>query len=211
MGHSEACLCATHRQEAEQSLFCCSESRRIGNGTYEKDRWGNGVNSPKSKRVTTLVKLIKQIIPYLLCYLLWVITAALAFLNLLVARRLFLVLLSVFSVSSWSATAIDKVSFIFLGVVWLGLVVFSEYYYLHSISKNRLWKSFSLVTGIQLLFLFAVRLTPSLIVGVRQFTWVNYLLSVGELGGGIVLLVIAFHSSSHRSAIRISGRRNKIV
>ena len=172
---------------------------------------GNGVNSPKSKSVTTLVKLTKRIMPYLLCYLLWAITAALAFLNLLLARRLFLAILSAFSVSYWSATAIDKVSFMLFAVLWLVLVVFSEDYYLHSISKNRLWKSFSLVTGIQLLFLFVARLTPSLIVGVRQFTWVNYLLSVGELGGGIVLLVIAFHSSSHRSAIRISGKRNKIV
>lgn len=168
------------------------------------------MNSPKSKRVTTLVKLTKQIIPYLLCYLLWAITAALAFLNLLLARRLFLAILSAFSVSSWSAAAIDKVIFIFFGVLWLSLVVFSEYYYRDSISKNRLWKSFSLVTGIQLLFLFVARLTPLLIVGVRRFTWVNYLLAAGELGGGIVLLVIAFHSSSHGSAIHNPGRRNKI-
>ncbi len=169
------------------------------------------MNSPKSKRVTTLVKLIKQIIPFLLCYLLWVITAALAFLNLLVARRLFLVILSVFSVSSWSATAIDKVSFIFLGVVWLALVVFSEYYYRSGISKNKLWKNFSLVTGIQLLFFFTARITPLLIVGERRFTWVNYLLAAGELGGGIVLLITAFHSSSYRSAIHNPGRRNKIA
>ncbi len=161
--------------------------------------------------MTTLVKLTKRIIPYLLCYLLWAITVALAFLNLLLARRLFLVILSAFSVSSQSAAAIDKVSFIFLAVLWLALVVFSEYYYLHSISKDRLWKSFSLVTGIQLLFLFAARLTPSLIIGVRRFTWVNYLLIAGELGGGIILLVIGFHCSSPRSAIRISGRKNKIV
>ena len=136
------------------------------------------------------VKFLRRISSYVLCYLLWGITIALAFLNLIVARNLYLTIMGVLSVHPWSAGAIDKISFLFLGIVWLALTIFSEYYYRESISKNRLWKSFSLIMGIQLLFLFAAHFVPFLLVGVRSFTWIDYILFTGELGGGLVLIAI---------------------
>lgn len=165
----------------------------------------------RSQGVQMAVKFLRQILPYVLCYFLWVITIALAFLNLIMARGLYLTIMGVLSVQSWSASGIDKVTFLFLGIVWLVLVIFSEDYYLTSISKNRLWKSFSLLTGIQLLFLFASHFLPFLLVGVRSFTWIYYILFAGELGGGLVLLVIALHSSSRNIAVGTFKEKNKLT
>lgn len=169
------------------------------------------MNSQKSQGVQRVVKFLRQISPYVLCYLLWGITIALAFLNLIGARGLYLTIMGVLSVQPRSASAIDKITFLFLGVVWLVLVIFSEDYYRTSISKNRLWKSFSLITGIQLLFLFAAHFLPFLLVGVRSFTWMTYILFAGELGGGLVLLVIALHSSSRNIAVGTFEEKNKLT
>ena len=155
------------------------------------------------------IKFLGGILPYVLCYLLWIITIALAFLNLIVARNLYLTIMGVLSVQPWSASGIDKITFLFLGIVWLVLTIFSEDYYRTSISKNRLWKSFSLITGIQLLFLFAAHFLPFLLVGVRSFTWMSYILFAGELGGGLVLLVVALHSSSRNIAVGTFKKKNK--
>lgn len=165
----------------------------------------------KSQGVQRAVTFLRRISPYVLCYLLWGITIALAFLNLISARDLFLTIMGVLSVPYWSASAIDKITFIFLGIAWLVLSIFSEDYYRASISKNRLWKSFSLVTGIQLLFLFAAHLLPFLLVGVGSFTWMEYILFAGELGGGLVLLVIALHSSSRSIAVGTFKEKNKLT
>ncbi len=163
----------------------------------------------KSQGVQKAVKFLRGISPYVLCYLGWIITIALAFLNLLMARNLCLIIMGVLSVHPWSASAIDKIMFLFLGIVWLVLAILSEYYYRTSISKNRLWKSFSLITGIQLLFLFAAHFLPFFLVGVRSFTWMTYILFAGELGGGLVLLVVALHSSSRDIAVGVLKEKNK--
>lgn len=142
---------------------------------------------------------MRQTLPYFLCYLLWVITGALGFLNLIAARKLYLVILTILSVNPWAVRAADKFIFIFLGIIWLVLVIFSEYYYRDSVPKKRLWESFSLITGIQLLFLFLAHLIPPLMLGTKGLNWINYLLTGGELSGGIILLVFALHSSSCHS------------
>ena len=142
---------------------------------------------------------MRQTLPYFLCYFLWVITVALGFLNLIAARGLYLVILAAASFNPWAARAADKFIFIFLGIIWLVLVIFSEYYYRDSVPKKRLWESFSLLTGIQLLFLFLAHLIPSLMLGIKGLNWINYLLTGGELSGGIILLVFALHSLSCRS------------
>ena len=138
---------------------------------------------------------MRQILPYLLCYLLWVITAALGFLNLIAARRLLLLILAATLVNPWAIRAVEKFSFVILGIIWLVLVIFSEYYYRDSVPKGRLWKSFSLIAGIQLLFLFLTHLIPPLMLGAKGLNWISYLLTGGELSAGILLLGVALHSS----------------
>ena len=169
------------------------------------------MNSQESQGVQKVVELLRLIFPHVLCYLLWVVTIALSFLNLLAARNLSLSIMSALSVRSWSVSAIDKFTFLLLAIVWLALAIFSEYYYREGTSKNRLWKNFSLVTGIQLLFLFASHLLPLLLVGIRSFTWMSYVLFAGELGGGLVLLVTALHSSSRNITVKTFKERNTPV
>ena len=157
------------------------------------------------------VRGLKPSLPYILCYFLWVVTVALAFLNLIVARNLYLTIMGVASVRPWTIGALDKLLFIIAGVAWLVLTIFSEYYYRTSIPENSLWKRFSLVMGIQLLFLFTAHLLPSLLVGVRSFTWLEYLLLAGELGGGLLLLLTALYSSSDSTALGKSKGKNGLV
>ena len=143
---------------------------------------------------------MRQILPYFSCYLLWVITAALGFLNLIAVRKLFLLILGATSVNPWATRAAGRFSFVILGIIWLVLVIFSEYYYRDSVPKKRLWKSFSLIAGIQLLFLFLTHLIPPLMLGAKGLNWISYLLTGGELSGGIVLLLVAFRLSSCHSS-----------
>lgn len=155
---------------------------------------------------------MRQTLPYFLCYLLWIITGALGFLSLIAARGLCLVILVAASFNPWAARAVDKFIFIFLGIIWLVLVIFSEYYYRDSVPKKKLWKSFSLITGIQLLFLFFTHLIPPLMLGIKELNWINYLLIGGELSGGIVLLLVAFRSSScHSSTCTFDGGRDSSI
>ena len=152
---------------------------------------------------------MKKVLLYFLCYLLWVVTGTLGFLNLIAARRLYLVILAAFSLNRWAVPALDKLGFLFLGITWLVLVIFSEYYYRNSISKNRLWKSFSLITGIQLLFLFLAWLIPLLIFRVERLSGISYLLAGSELSGGITLLIVALHYSSHNFTSVFTNRRER--
>ena len=163
----------------------------------------------KGQGVQRTVRFLRRILPYVLCYPLWGITTALAFLNLMMARNLYLTIMGVLSVQPWPARAIDRILFVLLGIVWLVLIIFSECYYRASVSKNRLWKSFSLITGIQLLFLFAAHFLPFLLVRIRSSDWTQYVLFAGELGGGLALLVVALRSSSRNIVASRFKEKNK--
>ena len=162
----------------------------------------------KTQVVQRPARELKPILLHILCYSLWVVTVALAFLNLIVARNLYLIIMSVASVPYWTIGALDKLLFIAAGVVWLVLTIFTEHYYRTGIPENSLWKRFSLFMGIQLLFLFTAHLLPSLLVGVRNFTWWEYLLFTGELGGGLLLLFAALYSSSDSTSLGKSKGKN---
>lgn len=140
---------------------------------------------------------------YFLCYLLWAITGALGFLDLIAARSLSLTVMGVVSLSRWVAPAIDKFIFLTLGILWLALVIFCEYYYRRSLLKKKLWQSFFLITGIELLFLFLAHITPHLLIGLRGLNWFNLLIIAGgEGGGGAVLLFLALRSLDQRKISR---------
>ena len=57
--------------------------------------------------------------------------------NLIAARGLCLVILAAISFNPWAVRAADKFIFIFLGIIWLVLVIFSEYYYRDCVPKKR--------------------------------------------------------------------------
>lgn len=136
---------------------------------------------------------MRKILPYILAYLLWIVTAALGFLDLIMARKLCLTLMAMISFNRWVAGAVDKFSFLIFGIIWLILVIFSEYYYRRSIFKKRLWQNFSLVTRLQLLFLFLTHLIPLPLSGLKIGRYT--LLATGaELTGGLALLLFGLCS-----------------
>jgi len=126
---------------------------------------------------------------WLLVYVFWVITAGLGFLCLISARNLSLSILYLFSVSRWSAPAIDKMIFIILGILWLVLVIFAEYYYREAVAKNIVWKRFSLITAIELFCLSGSHLIPILIISKTEVYGGSLLLPAIELIGGITFFV----------------------
>ncbi len=127
-------------------------------------------------------------IRWILVYVFWVTTAGLGFLCLISARNSSLSILYLFSVSRWVAPAVDKIVFLILGVLWLVLVIFTEYYYRQAVAKNILWKHFSLVTAIQLFCLSGSHFIPVLIVSKTNVYGTSLLLPAIELIGGIILL-----------------------
>jgi len=125
---------------------------------------------------------------WILVYLFWVITAGLAFLCLISARNLSLLVLYAFSVSKWVAPVVDKMTFLILGILWLVLVIFAEYYYRKATARIVLWKHFSLVTSIELFFLSGSHLVPVLIITRWNTYWGSLLLLAIEIIGGITFL-----------------------
>ena len=123
---------------------------------------------------------------WILVYLLWVTTAGLGFLCLISARNLSLLVIYAFSASRWVAPAVDKFTFLILAVLWLVLVIFTEYYYRGAVPKNILWKHFSLITSIELFFLSGSHLIPILIVSKSKIYGGSFLLPGIELIGGII-------------------------
>jgi len=108
-------------------------------------------------------------IQWILVYVLWIITAGLGFLCLISAR-----------------TAVDKMTFLILGILWLVLVIFAEHYYREALPKKTLWKHFSLITAIELFFLSGSHLMPILIISKTNVYGGSFLLPVIELIGGVI-------------------------
>lgn len=128
-------------------------------------------------------------VKWVLVYVLWIITAGLGFLCLTSGRNLFISILYAFSVNRWVAPAVDKFTFVILGILWLVLVIFTESYYREAVPKKNLWKHFSLITFIELFFLGGAHLTPILITSkLGGLHWASFLLPAIEFIGGIVFL-----------------------
>lgn len=87
-------------------------------------------------------------------YLLWLVTAGLGIVTLLIARTLILETADALGINPWAHGAIDKFGLLILGVVWIILVYAIEAHYRNSaaVSLRKLLRSFLLVTGTQIAF-----------------------------------------------------------
>ncbi len=84
-------------------------------------------------------------------YILWLVTAALGIVDLLLTRGLILEIARALDVNPWAHGAIDKFGLLILGIGWLILTYTAEAYYRRSagVSLRKLLRSFGLVTVIQ--------------------------------------------------------------
>lgn len=119
---------------------------------------------------------------YLLAYLFWFISVALAFVNLLKWRSTAMVVLGITTWDRYVEHALNQFGFLFLALFGLAVIVFTEYYYRTGVEKNRLFNRFFLVTLIELVILALADLTyltGSIIL--NFFTLQSLPLLIGEL------------------------------
>ena len=90
---------------------------------------------------------------YVLAYLLWAVSVAVAVTALLSART---ALINVFGVTQWDRYvefAINQFSFLFLAIFGLAIIVFTEHFYRTGVEKGRLFMRFFLVSFWEVLIL----------------------------------------------------------
>lgn len=92
---------------------------------------------------------IKEILSYLLGYLLWIVNSALGLLGMLIIRAVMNKACITFRLNPWVFRAVDKWGFFLFGLMWLIFVVACESYYREGVSQGKLWSRFARVTGIE--------------------------------------------------------------
>lgn len=87
-------------------------------------------------------------------YVLWLVTAALGVVDILIARRLLLESAVALNVNPWAHSAIDKFGLVILGIGWLILTYAAEAYYRKAVAENirKLLRYFAVVTVSQIAF-----------------------------------------------------------
>jgi hypothetical protein len=108
----------------------------------------------------------RPIAHYVLAYLCWFVSTALAVLILNLARETILLALTVRGASltdsreafyqSLRAGSVAQWSWLFVGLITIGLLVGFEHLYRGAAHTNTVWRSFFLVTGIEAAVLFLV-------------------------------------------------------
>lgn len=142
-----------------------------------------------------------------LSYVFATVTGFIGLMNWILLRESVLVLMSYYSVSTWSAPAIDNFSFLMFGIIWLIVVFFSQNFYLNGLRTKKLWRNFSLITAIQILLLVLCQLLP-FIVGYRVFDVANLILIGVEILIGIVMTIYAVVATSKRKGRTLNSSLN---
>lgn len=125
---------------------------------------------------------------YVLAYLLWAISVAMAIVDLLVLRSTAMIVLGMTSWDRYVEHAINQFSFLFMAIAGLGVIVFTEHFYRTGVEKNRLLVRFLQVTLIGLvIFTLAhlIRLIGEIVLGF--FSSTTLLLAVVELAACIIV------------------------
>lgn len=123
---------------------------------------------------------------YVLAYLFWAISVAIAIAILLASRSSVMVVLGLTSWDRYFEHAINQFGFLFLAIFGLAVIVFTEHFYRTGVEKNRLFARFFLITFLELLSLAVVHLVR--IVGVGIFTFDSLMF----FGGELVLCLVVF-------------------
>lgn len=133
----------------------------------------------------------KSALHSLFSYLLAAFTGVLGLLNWLTMRTLVLDLLVNSSIKKEAWRAVDSFTFAAFGILWLLVILFSQYYYRKGFRKKKAGHRFLLFTGIQLLLLAVCEIIP-LILGVTKWGLAETMYILGEciLGVGFITLTI---------------------
>jgi len=96
----------------------------------------------------------KRILAQVWSYILAGLTGILGVFNWLAIRELQRLVVVFSGITVWAWRAIDQFTFIFLGIIWLCLVYFSQNYYEKGFWNKKMLKRFSILTVIQAVILF---------------------------------------------------------
>jgi len=108
---------------------------------------------------------MKTVPSYVICYPLWVMSAALAFFELLMVTRGLILRISTVTIERPYARGVyDKFGVLVLGLMGLGFAIFSEQHYREGVQERRLYGRFARVAVVQLTLLAAVGIAFVLIV-----------------------------------------------
>lgn len=92
---------------------------------------------------------IKEILSYLLGYLLWILNGALGLLGIVITRAVINKVSITFRLNPWVFRAVDRWGFFLLGLVWLIFIVACEGYYREGVNQGKLWPRVARVTGVE--------------------------------------------------------------
>ncbi len=119
---------------------------------------------------------------YVIAYLLWAVSVALAIVTLLAWRSSAMIVLGVTPWDRYVEHALNQFGFLFLAIFGLAVIVFIEHFYRRGVEQNRLFLRFFLVSFWEMLWLALVQLTALIgLVELALFTPARLLVVVGEL------------------------------
>ncbi len=80
---------------------------------------------------------VRDILRYVLAYVLWVITMAVGMLGILQLRNAINILWPALGGSRWTLRAVDRFGFVLLSLGWLIFAILTEYHYRTSVNATR--------------------------------------------------------------------------
>ncbi len=134
---------------------------------------------------------------YVIAYLLWTVSVALAIVTLLAMRSSAMIALGVTPWDRYVEHALNQFGFLFLAIFGLTVIVFTEHYYRTGVEQGRLYLRFFWITYIELavlLFAHLVRLFGGMALDLPVMATLPFV--AGELLFCIVALVL------YRRAVR---------
>jgi len=126
---------------------------------------------------------------YVIAYLLWAVSVALAIVTLLAWRSSAMIALGVTQWDRYLEHALNQFGFLFLAIFGLVVIVFTEHYYRTGVEQQRLYLRFFWVTFIELVVLtlaHLVRLGGGLILDLPVAATLPF------VGGELLLCIIAY-------------------
>ncbi|KRG13138.1 MULTISPECIES: hypothetical protein [Lederbergia] len=94
------------------------------------------------------------------------------------------------SFDKWKIPAVDNFSFVLLGIGWLIYVFLIHYKLTKSLESRKLFSTFLIVCGYQILLLFLCNVSRLLFIGHSE--WSSVFLRGGELAISLACLLIAY-------------------
>lgn len=146
---------------------------------------------------------------YLLAYGMWAVVLALGIWFLLFSRETVLgiadaLMTDTTSARYWRLTSLERFYVIGVGLVWTAIMIISEVYFRHGVSRGQLLQRFARILGPELLLIFIADAGLLVVMGFDAATWSRWLILIAELALGVIFVLVGRSAPSLRSDL-LSG------